>query len=236
MRILVTRPQSDATTLQARLEALQHDVVLEPLLTLSFENAEPVDMSEAQALIVTSKNALRGLAAQEAIAIAAKLPTFTVGSGTAAEARALGFDLILAGQGTARDLVPEIVANLDPHAGPLVHPAGDVLAGDLAGDLAQHGFRVEQPVVYRMQPAKGLSRLVIAELGAGELDAVLLLSPRTAEVWVEIIRRHRLERVVSPLLHVCLSAAVARRLAPLGPLRIATAAKPTLDALLDIVT
>jgi uroporphyrinogen-III synthase len=236
MRILVTRPETDATTLQARLEALDHEVVLEPLLKLSFEGADPVDLSEAQALIATSKNALRGLEAQDAVSIASKLPIFTVGPGTMAEARRLGFELILAGKGTARDLVPEIVANLDPHAGPLVHPAGDVVAFDLAAELVQHGFSVDQPVVYRMKPVTSLSRLVIAELGAGELDAVMLLSPRTADVWVDVVRRHKLDPLAQQLTYFCLSPAVAKRLVPLGRTRIEIAKAPTLDEMIATLT
>jgi uroporphyrinogen-III synthase len=236
MRILVTRPTSDATTLQARLEALDHEVVLEPLLALSFEGAEPVDLSEVQAVIATSRNALRGLDAQSAAAIASKLPIFTVGPGTAMEARRIGFELILSGKGTARDLIPEIVANLDPHAGPLMHPVGDVIAADLAGELAAHGFRVEQPVVYRMVPAPRLSRLTLAALGAADLDAVMLLSPRTAAVWVALVQRAGLTEMAGRMLHVCLSPAVAAKLAPLGPVRIEVATTPTLDGLIELLT
>jgi uroporphyrinogen-III synthase len=236
MRILVTRPETDATTLQARLEALDHEPVLQPLMTVSFADADPVDLSEAQAVIVTSRNALRGLAAQGAADIAAKLPVFTVGPGTAAEARRLGFELILSGKGSALDLVPEIVANLDPHAGPLVHPAGDVLASDLAGALEAHGFRVYQPVVYRMRPATELSALTRAGLASGDLDAVLLLSPRTAATWVKLVRGAGLAGPAARLLHVCLSPAIAQQLAPLGAVRIEVAAQPSLDGLLDLLS
>jgi uroporphyrinogen-III synthase len=189
MRIIVTRPQSDATVLQQRLEALSHDVVLEPLLKLSYDDAEPIELDDAQALIATSRNGLRGVERQRLIDDAIKLPIFAVGPGTGQAARTLGFELIIAGRGTGRDLVTEITAQLDPHAGHIVHLAGDTLAFDLAGELAHYGFRVVSPVVYRMVAARKLSTPAIYDIGTGEADAVMLLSPRTADVWVSLVTK-----------------------------------------------
>lgn len=235
MRIIVTRPESDARMLQMRLEALDHEVIREPLLAVDFATAEAIELAGAQAVIATSRNGLRGLERRNMVAEAKKLPLFAVGPGTVAAARALDFELILSGRGTARDLVPEILAHLDPHAGHIVHLAGDTLAFDLADELAQHGFRIVQPVVYRMVPAKALSATTAFEINAGEADAVMLLSPRTADVWVSLLRKQNLVDASRRLLHLCLSPAVARRLAPLGPVRIETAAHPSLDDLLALV-
>lgn len=235
MRIVVTRPEPDALKLAARIEALDHETTIAPLMAVDFDDADIVDLSEAQALIATSKNGLRGLKAQGAHRIASKLPLFTVGPGTANEGRRLGFELILAGKGGARDLVPEIVANVDPHAGMLVHLAGDMLAFDLASELEMHGFRVAQPVVYRMQPAMALPDDLVEQIRTGEAEAVLLLSPRTADIWVRLIGRHALAPMARRMLHLCLSPAVARRLAPLGAVRIETAAAPTLDDVLALI-
>lgn len=235
MRIIITRPEPDALKLKARIEALDHEATVEPLMAVNFEDGETVDLSEVQAVIATSKNGLRALKLQGAHAIAAKLPLFAVGPGTATEARRLGFELILAGKGTARDLVPEIVGNIDPQAGLLVHLAGDRLAFSVAAELQHHGYRVLEPVVYRMQAAASLSDGVIGEITSGEADAVMLLSPRTAEIWVRLIRRHSLTDAAQRLLHLCVSDAVAARLAPLGHLRIETAPAPTLEEMLALV-
>ncbi len=235
MRIIVTRPKSDATTLQERVEALGHDVVLEPLLTLSFDGCEAIELDAAQALLVTSKNGLRALEHQRLLEGALSTPIFAVGPGTAAAAQKLGFEHIIAGRGTGRDLVTEIMGHLDPHAGHIVHLAGDTLAFDLAGEVALHGFRIVAPVVYRMAAAKRFSAPTAYDIAAGEADAVMLLSPRTAEVWISLVHEQGLAPFAKRMTHLCLSSDVAKRLAPLGAIRIETAAAPNLDEMLALI-
>jgi uroporphyrinogen-III synthase len=235
MRILVTRPEPDALKLKARLEAMDHEAVVEPLMRLDFEGGDLVDLSEVQAIVATSRNALRALKHQRCHKIAAKLPAFVVGPGTAKEARALGFEVIVTGAGRARDLLPQIVSTLDPQAGFLLQPAGDALADDIAPDLQQHGFRVLQPVVYHMRSATSLSRSTLEQLVDGEIDAVMLLSPRTAQIWIDLVQKYRMTEAVQRLLHVCLSPSVARRLKPLGAVRVETPPAPALEELLALL-
>lgn len=235
MRLLVTRPEPDALKLGAVLEEMGHEATIEPLLSVSFEDGEPIELDGAQALIATSRNALRALKASSMLARARALPLFAVGKATAAEARALGFEMVVTGAGTAAELVAHLVSALDPAAGLLVHLAGDKLATDLRGELEAQGFRVVQPVVYRMLPATALSAETIEQLAMGEIDGVILMSPRTAAVYVALVRKHGLAATIRPLPHFCLSAAVARRLEALGTIRIEIADSPRLEEMLALI-
>ena len=44
MRLLVTRPEPDATALKARLIAQGHEVLVEPLLNVSLDDADPIEL------------------------------------------------------------------------------------------------------------------------------------------------------------------------------------------------
>jgi uroporphyrinogen-III synthase len=235
MRLLVTRPEPDALRLMASLEEAGHEATVDPLLTVSFEGTEAVDVEEAQALIATSRNALRALRASPALPRARQLPLFAVGKATAAEARGLGFAVVVTGAGTAAELVAHIVSALDPAAGLLVHLAGDTVAADLAGELEGHGFRVARPVVYRMLPATTFAHATVEQLAEGEIDGIILMSPRTAAIYAGLVRKHGLTSAVRSLPHFCLSAAVARRLQPLGPPPTRVAEAPRLEELLALV-
>jgi uroporphyrinogen-III synthase len=235
MRLLVTRPEPDALKLRAALEARGHHATVEPLLRVSFDGAEDIDLEGVQALIATSRNALRALKSHPALAQARKLPMFAVGEATALEARALGFEMVVTGAGTADELVVHIASAVDPAAGLLLHLAGDTLAGDLARALESQGFRMLQLVVYRMLAAPSLSEDTVEQLAMGEIDGVILLSPRTAQVYAELMRKQGLATVARGILHFCLSPAVARRLAPLGTLRVQIAEAPRLQEVLALI-
>jgi len=235
MRVLVTRPEPDALKLSGVLEEAGHESVVEPLLSVAFEGGEAVDLDGAQALIATSRNALRALKSSAALAEARHLPLFAVGKATAAEARALGFETVITGAGTAAELVAHIVSVLDPAAGVLVHLAGDTLAYDLAGELDAQGFRLRQPVVYRMLAATAFSETTVEAFAMHEIDGVLLLSPRTAAIYVRLVAKHGLTSVVRELPHFCLSDAVARQLRPLGTVSIVTAEAPRLAEVLALI-
>jgi uroporphyrinogen-III synthase len=237
MRLLVTRPEQDSQLLKQRLAALDHDVAIAPLLSLSFDDADIINLAEVQALIATSRNGIKGLAAQpEALEIAKALPLFAIGPGTAKTARENGLGVIITGAGTARDLVPQLIANFEPADGLLLQLAGDTLAYDLDSELSAHGFRLMQPVVYHMKPATTLPYEIIEQLGLGEIDGVMLLSPRTADVYVQLVTKYKLAAATSRVTCYCLSAAVAARLKPLGAVRTEIAPAPTFDGILSLVT
>ena len=124
MRLWITRPEQDAGVLRARLVAQGHEVVIESLLHIDFEDADPIELDDVQALIATSRNGVRAAAASDNADLARHLPLFAVGPGTASTAEALGFVHVVQGPSTAEHLVPTIVERTDVNAGTLLHLAG----------------------------------------------------------------------------------------------------------------
>jgi len=235
MRLLITRPEPDALKLMAALEQHGCAAVVEPLLSVIFNTDAKLDLSDVQALVTTSRNALRALKLHPLRNAARQLPLFAVGAATAAEARGLGFGLVLTGAGTARELVTHIVAVADPAAGLLLQLAGDLEAIDLKAELEAHGFRVVRQVVYRIDAATMLSVGTIEQLGSGEIDGVILMSPRTGAIYAALMRQHRLEAAARELVHYCLSSRVAERLAPLGRVPVAVAERPRVEEILALI-
>ena len=235
MRIIVTRPQPEASRLKEVLEAEGCEAFVEPLLSVSFDDGDPIETEGVQAVVVTSRNGLRALARRAELLDLRGLPLFAVGRATANEARHMRFEHIVVGTGTAHDLVPKIAAALDPAMGMILHLAGDVLAGDLAGELEQQGFRVDQPVVYRQVTARELSPALVLGLRERQFDGVILMSPRTADVWVRLVVAAGMVDSVRTLTHYCLSAAVAARLGrQIGP-PTAVPDTPSLEDMLDLI-
>ena len=235
MRLLVTRPEADAVKLRATLEQRGHQAIGEPLLRVVFMAGDAIDLSGVQALIATSRNALRALNGHPLLAAARQIPLFAVGPATAAEARGLGFAVVMTGAGNAQQLLTHIVAVADPAAGLLLRLAGDAEATDLGEELESHGFRTVRHIVYRMHASAALSAETVELLALGEVDGVILMSPRTAEIYSALMRKAGLAGAARRLIHFCLSDAAAKRLASLGAVTVAVADRPRLEEVLALI-
>ncbi len=238
MRLLVTRPEPDATTLRTRLMAQGHDVVIEPLLyvTLHPIDETELELDDIQALIATSRNGVRSLAQSPALQRAHRLPIYTVGSGTGSTAKSLGFRTVIEGPTDAHALVALIALQADVNAGPLLHLAGETQAVDVAGELRHLGFHVIEPTVYSTQPAEQLSRELVRLIRRREIDGVLLFSPQTARTYARLIQANDLASDTRSVVHFCLSSKVAAGLVALCPPKIVTTPKPNLDEMLALIT
>lgn len=236
MRILITRPEADAKVLQAHLTGQGHEVFIEPLIDIKFDNCDEAFIDEAQCLVATSRNAIRALSQSSAFDQALGMPLFVVGPGSAATAKALGFQNVIEGSGTAAGLLDLVAELAEVNGGPVVCLAGDQRAFDMAGELQRLGFQVLSPVVYRTEAAQAMTPRLIERLEAGEIDCVMLFSPRTASSYVRLLRAHNILETVDEVCHICLSQSVAQQLAPLGCGRVLVARQPNLREVLALLT
>jgi uroporphyrinogen-III synthase len=234
MRVLVTRPEPDARREAEVLAARGHEPVLAPLLEIEFLPGVDLGLDGAQALIVTSRNALRALAARGDLEQALSLPLFAVGEATAREARGLGFTEVTIGPGTAAGLSPLIRREVHPEKGALVHLSGETLAFDLKPVLEEEGFEVRRTVLYRTHPALALAADVASGLATGAVSGVILLSPGTAKAFATLAGRQGVVQEPKSLVCYCLSQAVAEAVTPLG-FEVRVAAHPREEDVLALL-
>lgn len=216
MRLLVTRPEPDATREAETLTALGHDPVRAPLLEIEFLQDVPLNLNGAQAIVITSRNALRALGTHPEREQAVALPLFAVGEATAWAARQLGFTEVTIGPGTGAGLPPIICTEVHPDHGPLLHIGAEKVAYDLKGTLEEDGFELRRVVLYRSHAVEELSEEIVEQLKHGDIDGVLLMSPRTARAFARLIQRYGLVTQVKGLVCYCLSKAIAEAVVPLG--------------------
>ena len=234
MRLWVTRPEIDAAVLRAKLVAQGHEVFIESLLHIDFDNADPIELEDVQAVIATSRNGVRAASEAPNADLIRELPLFAVGPGTASTAAALGFHTVIRGPSTAANLLPLIIEHADVNGGALLHLAGGNLAFNLAAELRQFGYHVHQPVVYTARAARQLSDKLLERIVHGDIDGVILLSPRTAQTYVELVQAHQVARSAKRLVHFCLSTAVAQQLSPLQPKVIKITDRPRMSDILAL--
>ena len=230
MRVVVTRPRADSERTATVLHARGHEVLVAPLMKVE---AVAADLSGTwAAVIVTSANAPGAIAANPAHSALTKLPVYAVGQRSAEAAREAGFVEVTSAGGDVRDLVRTLVAQRADAKAPLLYLAGEDRAADLIGELSARGIAAEMRIVYRAVTAP-FPPALIAALKAGEVDAVLHFSKRSADNYLAGAEQAGIAGPALAVRHFCLSTQVAEPLAGAGP--IAIAARPDEAALIELL-
>ena len=233
MRVLITRPEREATALAMALSERGHVPVIAPLFHLEILHP-PADFSASlaacQAILLTSANGARALA--EASDQRGR-PILAVGDTTAATAEGLGFNAVTPAAGDGAALVELVRQRLDPKGGPLLHVSGVDVALDLGEMLGRQGFDVHRFALYDAREEKALPDSGRAALQARALDAATFFSPRAAALFARLVGEAGLAGALRDVTAIAISPAA---LAPLGalPFKAAVAAaRPTRQAVLD---
>lgn len=231
-RVLVTRPTEDASTLSRLLQDRGFEVIHEPLLSIHFLN-RMVDLSEIQAVLITSSNGARALAMATAIRA---VPVFTVGDASAQVCRAHGFTSVITASGDITDLISLIKLDLQPEDGALLHVSGTVTTGNFSEHLMLAGFCTRKVKLYESNTATALLPSTRKMISDGMVKAALFYSPRTAFTFVSLIEKEK-EDVGKGLMAsraYCLSKAVKKQLVSLPWESIHVADIPTQESLLAL--
>ena len=229
LRVLVTRPKEDSAALQQELRKRGIEVLLDPMLVIQRMEDAAIDLEGAQGLLFTSSNGIRAF---EKLSAERGLPAWCVGDETARTARAADFTDVRSAAGDVDALANDVIAHSQPVNGRMVHIAGSVSAGDLAGALRAAGFSVDRIPLYEAVPATALGEDTKNAFRQGLLGAVLFFSPRTAATFVSLAKAAGMDDACRTVDAYCLSVGVAQRVGDLPWRRIVIAAEPTRAALL----
>jgi uroporphyrinogen-III synthase len=192
-----------------RVRALGHEALVQPLLAVRVLPDFQVDLAGVAALAFTSANGVRAFADASG---ERSLKVFAVGAATAQAARAAGFRSVLSADGDVEALAEGIAVRRGELRGAVLHPGAAEPAGDLAGALEKHGVEARRLILYETAPVT----LDAADAEAAlKSDAVLLHSPRAAQVMAKILKAHPApglralglsKAVVKPLARIPLAA------------------------------
>ncbi len=213
MRILVTRPEPEASALAARLRARGHEALVEPVMRIILSQ-QPRDRLAPAAIALTSRNGVRAIAAWPAAEGWRNVSVYAVGSATAAAARAAGFREVRTADGDGRALAALISRDFDPSRGAVLYAAARERSVELADLLPEHAVATVE--AYRTEPAAELSAATAEAIGSGAVDTVLLYSRRSAEIFCALVAEAGVWHGLAQARLCALSAHVAEPLTDLG--------------------
>lgn len=234
VRLLITRPREEGEATARLLAKRGHETLLAPLLSISLRDDIGFPSGPFDGLIITSSNALRFLEARGRLGQFLNLPLAVVGARTAAFARALGFHDLPVIAKTVDELIGAFAAT--DRGGHFLYVRGREVRRDLAHDLARPHRTIEEFIGYEAKANPFLAKSVKSSLQSGEIDGVLLYSPRTARIFAEAACKAGLAEYLSTVRAYCLSAEVAAALCPLSFAELLTASPPTEEMLLALLS
>jgi uroporphyrinogen-III synthase len=233
MRVLIIRPEREATALATALAERGHTPVIAPLFRLEFLHP-PAEFSAAlaacQAVLLTSANGARALAAASE---QRGRPILAVGDATASTAEGLGFGAVTSASGDGTALADLVRQRLDPKDGPLLHVSGREVAADLGAVLQPAGFEVKRFALYDAREETALPDSARAALEARALDVVTFFSPRSASVFTSMVEDAGLTAALRSVTAVAISPAALEPAAGLPFKAVVAATRPSRQAVLD---
>ena len=233
MRYLITRPEEDAAPLAEAVRALGHDAMIDSMLLINAFDDVLLDTDGVQALLFTSANGVRAFAD---ISLNRRVPVYTVGEASAAIAREMGFRKVFAAAGDVAALARLVSESLKAEEGILMHVSGTVVARELKDLLQKDSFNVFRVRLYESEPVTRLSEQTIAHFSKGEMDGVLFYSPRTAQIFTDLVIENRLTEACRHVRALCLSEAVAEVADKLPWRTVKVATAPSQDAMLSLLS
>jgi uroporphyrinogen-III synthase len=232
--VLVTRPRAASERLARELNRLSYDTIIEPLLTVEALPVRLPELGDVQAVMITSANTIQALESGDYdIQNFFGLPCFCVGAATGRAATELGFRHVHISAGGGEELARLIAKTLTDKKKSILHIAAKETDSKARETLEQGGLRVINWAVYAARPADAMSEAVRQRLGAGQIDAVVVFSQRTAQILCELLAQYKLEACCESLTAIGLSQAVCGTLRVLPWRKVSAASQPTETAVIE---
>jgi len=206
MNILITRPLIDSEDLMGKLFSLGHKIVHIPTLKISAAKVSPVDAKKYNAFIFTSANAIRNLKLdnQDTNKIC-----FCVGSITEKIVRLKGYNNTISAGGTVNAL-KNIILNSDQidKKKSIAYFCGDYISSNLDKELKNEGFQVDKIINYTSEKITELNEENNKIIKNHPPDIIFIYSQRSAESFIEIVKKYSLNGLMTESRVLCISEKV----------------------------
>lgn len=221
------RPLEDALPMATFLESKGIKFSHYPLFKPHFIPLPP--LIRPQALIITSKNAIRALKEYEYLK---KIPLYVIGDKTAELAKQTGFVNIESASGTSQELTNLIMKKADRDKGILWHLSGERVKGNMIEPLNIAGFEVKREIVYSIEDATDLPSSLCLQLKNQIISHVIFCSPRTTTIFINLLKKKKIEMSTCQMISLCLSQDIGETALGLNWKKLWISPRPTINELM----
>ena len=207
MNILITRPLIDAEDLMGKFFSLGHKIIHIPTLKISSVKVEPIDESKYNAFIFTSANAIRNL---KVVKQDKSKLCFCVGAITEKIARMSGYNNTVSAGGTVNALKNLIISSSQINEkSKIAYFCGDNVFYDLDLELKREGIKTNKIINYTSEKIIDLNEENKKIISSHPPDIIFVYSARSAESFVEIVKKYSLYPLMTGSKVMCISKKVA---------------------------
>ena len=213
MNILITRPLIDAEDLMGKLFSLGHKIIHIPTLQVKPVMNQKCDAKNYDAFIFTSANAIRNL---KLLNEDKKKLCFCVGSITEKIVRQKGYSNTISAGGNVNAL-KNIILNSDfDKKKKIAYFCGDYISTDLDLDLKREGYLIDKVINYSSEKIVDLNNENEKILNNHPPDIIFVYSKRSAESFVELVKKYTLNGLMTGSRVLCISEKVLNVFKQLG--------------------
>ena len=213
MNILITRPLIDAEDLMGKLFSLGHKIIHIPTLQVKPVTNQKCDAKNYDAFIFTSANAIRNL---KLLNEDKKKLCFCVGSITEKIVRQKGYANTISAGGNVNAL-KNIILNSDfDKKKKIAYFCGDYISTDLDLDLKSEGYLIDKVINYSSEKIVDLNNENEKILNNHPPDIIFVYSKRSAESFVELVKKYTLNGLMTGSRVLCISEKVLNVFKQLG--------------------
>ena len=207
MNILITRPLIDAEDLMGKLFSLGHKIIHIPTLKISSIKIEPIDANKYDAYVFTSANAIRNL---KVVKQDKSKLCFCVGAITEKIARMSGYNNTVSAGGTVNALKNLIIStNQINEKSSIAYFCGDNVSYDLDLELKREGIKINKFINYASEKISNLNDENKKIIFSHPPDIIFVYSTRSAQSFIEIVKKYSLYPLMTGSKVMCISKKVA---------------------------
>jgi len=205
MHIVITRPKEDSLYLIENLIKLGHEVTHLPVIKIEKLETKKIDLSNYQAVIFTSSNAIRLMNIEK---FNSKIKCFCVGSATELTAKQFGFLNTYTSEGTVDSLIELIIRTLNNKSEKLLYLSSEFISKDLDKDLINAGYLVDRISNYTSIPVEEIDDKTLNFLKKNPPEAIFIYSSKSAKSLFDLINKYSLLNIVTHSNLMCISEKV----------------------------
>ena len=213
MNILITRPLIDAEDLMGKLFSLGHKIIHIPTLQVKPVTNQKCDAKNYDAFIFTSANAIRNL---KLLNEDKKKLCFCVGSITEKIVRQKGYSNTISAGGNVNALKNIILNSNFDKKKKIAYFCGDYISTDLDLDLKREGYLIDKVINYSSEKIVDLNNENEKILNNHPPDIIFVYSKRSAESFVELVKKYTLNGLMTGSRVLCISEKVLNVFKQLG--------------------